>query len=247
MSVIDTLLDDFDADAPVAQVVVGAYWTAVALDTEPPRGGLASSLKGHPHTSGPPLPAAGHLETHSARELAEWLRSDRVAEASVGMAAYNALLDIDESACVEVNASEVILERCAGRRVAVVGHFPFVGDVAAKAASCQVLELRPRPGDLPAERADEVLPEADIVALTGTSLLNGTFDHLIDLCRPEAFVILLGASAPLTPRLFRHGVDAVAGTRVDDVSAVLRAVTQGATFRQISGKRKLTMMKETSA
>jgi hypothetical protein len=176
--------------------------------------------------------------------LAELLHSNSAVEASIGMAALNALLHVDEEICTEINAREVILERGAGRRVAVVGHFPFVQQVRQAAAECWVLELYPRPGDLSADQATEVLPQADVIALTGTSLINHTFDHLIGLCRPEAFIILLGGSAPLTPVLFDRGVDAISGTRVVDVPAVLKAVGQGATFRQIPGKRLLTMMRE---
>jgi hypothetical protein len=125
--------------------------------------------------------------------------------------------------------------------VAIVGHFPFVERVRQAADVCWVLELRPRPGDLSAAQAKELLPQADVVALTGTSLLNHTFDDLIALCRPEAYVVLLGASAPLSPVLLDRGVDAVSGTKVVDVPAALRAVGEGATFRQIPGKRLLTM------
>jgi uncharacterized protein (DUF4213/DUF364 family) len=85
------------------------------------------------------------------------------------------------------------------------------------------------------------LPEADVVALTGTSLVNHTFDGLIELCRPDAFVIVLGGSAPLTPVLLECGVDAVAGTLVVDAEAAMQTVAQGATFPQIKGKRLLTM------
>jgi len=45
------------------------------------------------------------------------------------------------------------------------------------------------------------------------------------------------------PVLFEWGVDALSGTRVADVGAVLSAVSQGASFRQIPGKRLLTMMR----
>ncbi|MEJ2209589.1 MAG: histidine kinase N-terminal 7TM domain-containing protein [Anaerolineae bacterium] len=124
-------------------------------------------------------------------------------------------------------------------------HFPFVERVRRAASACWVLELHPRPGDLPAEWAAEVLPRADVVALTGTSLINHTFDDLIALCRPGAFVLLLGGSAPLTPLLFDRGVDAVSGTRVVDVPAALQSVGQGATFRQIAGRQLLTMMRDT--
>ena len=244
MSTIEALLADLKSDAPVRQVLVGAFWTAVVLDTEPPRCGLASTLRAETHDAGPPVRQPGRLCEYSGRELAEWLRSPRILEASIGMAAFNALLDVDESACMDLNAEEVIVQRGAGRRVAIVGHFPFVERVRQAAGTCWVLELRPRPGDLAAGQAAEVLPQADVVALTGTSLLNHTFDDLIALCRPEAYVVVLGASAPLSPVLLDRGVDAISGTRVLDVPAVLCAVGEGATFRQIPGKRLLTMVRE---
>jgi uncharacterized protein (DUF4213/DUF364 family) len=243
MNTIETLLKSLQADAPVRQVLVGSFWTAVVLDTDPPACGLASTLRAETHHEGPPMPRAGRLLEHSGRELAVWLRSPRILEASVGMAAFNALLEVDEAACSEVNAEDVIVRRGAGRRVAIVGHFPFVERVRRAVEVCWVLELRPRAGDLSAGQANEVLPQADVVALTGTSLLNHTFDGLVGLCRPEAFVVLLGASAPLSPILFEHGVHAISGTRVVDVPAALQAVGEGATFRQIPGKRLLTMMR----
>ena len=244
MSIIETLLDSLRADVPVRRVLVGAFWTAVVLDTDPPRCGLASTLRPDTHPGGPPVPHAGHLLERSGRELAGWLRSSSTLEASIGMATFNALLKVDEAACKEINAAEVILERGTGRKVAIVGHFPFTERVRQAAELCWVVELHPRSGDLPAERAPEVLSQADVVALTGTSLINHTFDDLIGWCRPDAFVIVLGGSAPLTPVLFDYRVDAVAGTLVVDMPVALRAVGQGATFPQIPGKRLLTMMRE---
>jgi uncharacterized protein (DUF4213/DUF364 family) len=242
---IETLLASMTADAPIRQVLVGAFWTAVELDTELPRCGLASTLRGSVHDKGPPITHAGHLLDYSARNLASWLRSGSFAQTSIGMAAFNALLEVDEATCSETNAAEIVLSRAPGRRVGIVGHFPFVREVRQTAAECKVLEMEPRTGDLPATQANEVLPWADVVALTGTSLLNHTFDGLISLCRPDTFIILLGASAPLSPLLFEHRVDAICGTQLTDVPAALRAVSQGATFRQIPGRRLLTMIKQT--
>ncbi|MGD8465872.1 MAG: DUF364 domain-containing protein [Anaerolineae bacterium] len=243
MSTVDTLLHSLQADAPVRQVLVGSFWTAVVLDTHPLRCGLASTLRGEAHEAGPPVRAAGHLLERSGRELAELLRSSSVLEASIGMAAFNALLEVDEEACVPINAADVILQRGTGKRVAIVGHFPFVERVRQAAATCWVVELRPQPGDLPADLADEILPQADVVALTGTSLINHSFDDLLSLCRPDAFVLLLGATTPLCPLLFETGIDALSGTRVIEPQMVLRSVSQGATFRQIKrvgGLRLLT-------
>jgi uncharacterized protein (DUF4213/DUF364 family) len=242
--IIEALLDELDTDAPVCQMMMGAFWTAVVLDTYPVRCGLASTLRGETDHQGPPVPEAGRLLSYRARDLAQWCRSPRTLQASIGLATYNALLQVDEAACVEVNASHVICERGVDRRVAIVGHFPFVDDVRRVAKACWVLELRPRPGDLPADRADELIPQADVVALTSTSLINHTFDDLIRLCRPDSFVVMLGPSTPLCPVLFDSKVDVLSGTVVRDPERVLRSLSQGATFRQIKrggGLRLLTM------
>ena len=246
MKSINMLLNCLEMDAPVRQILVGAFWTAVLLDTEPVACGLASTLRAEGGGPWPPVTEPGRLQQRSGRQLAELLRSGRILEASIGMAAFNALLEIDESALTELNADEIILERGTGRRVAIVGHFPFIDRVRAAAAECWVLERHPGDGDLPAEQAAEVLPQADVVALTGTSLINHTFEELLALCRPDAFVLLLGPSAPLTARLFDLGVNAISGTRVHDPELVLRSLSQGATFRQIKrggGLRLLTWVK----
>ncbi|MGD2105292.1 MAG: DUF364 domain-containing protein [Anaerolineae bacterium] len=244
MLITETLLDDLQGDAPVREVLMGAFWTAVVLDADPVRCGLASTLRGESDHRGPPIPEAGDLLSFTARGLAQWMGAPQTLKASVGLAAYNALLGVDEQACVELNASDVIRHRAAGRRVAIVGHFPFVQDVRRTADTCWVLELNPRPGDVPARRADELLPRADVVAITSTSLINHTFDGLISLCCDDAFVIMLGPSTPLSPVLLAADVNVLSGTVVEDVEPVLRSISQGATFRQIKrggGLRLLTM------
>jgi uncharacterized protein (DUF4213/DUF364 family) len=245
--ITDDLLDSIQDDAPVRQLLVGAFWTAVVLDTDPPRCGLASTLRAETGGPWPPVRDAGRLKGRSGRELVGLLRSPRILEASIGLAALNALLEVDEGPLTEANAGEIIVERGTGRRVAIVGHFPFIERVREAAAECWVLELRPAAGDLPASQATSVLPLADVVALTGTSLLNHTFDELIELCRPGAYVLLLGPSVPFSPLLFQRGVDALSGTRVTDPEHVLLSVGQGATFRQIKrsgGLRLLTWTRE---
>jgi uncharacterized protein (DUF4213/DUF364 family) len=246
MRTIDRLLETLHADAPVQQILVGAFWTAVVLETDPPRCGLASTLRAETGGPWPPVVRAGRLMERSGCDLAEMLRSERILEASIGMAAANALLEVDETGLQEVNAEQIVLEQGAGRRVAIVGHFPFIERAQEVAAQCWVLELHPGPGDLSADQAGEILPHADVVALTGTSLINHTFDDLIGLCRPDAFVLLLGPSTPLSPVLFEAGVNALSGTVVDDTEQVLFSVGQGATFRQIKrrgGLRLLTWIK----
>jgi len=72
-----------------------------------------------------------------------------------------------------------------------------------------------------------------VVAITGTTLINGTFGDLMDSVAPGAYTVLLGPSSPLSAVLFDHGIDLVAGTDVVRIEPVMRAIKQGATYRQI--------------
>jgi uncharacterized protein (DUF4213/DUF364 family) len=249
VTIIDDLIASLDRAAVPREVRVGPYWTAVVVERGGElQGGLSTTLRNdsHPHRRSP-VENAGSLLDITAAELAELARSNSLIEASIGMATINALLDVDEADCTEVNASDIIIREGTGKRVAVVGHFPFIPQVREAAEELWVLELRPQPGDLPADRSPEIIPRADVVAITGTSLINRTFEHLMAMCRPDAYTIVLGGSAPLSRVLFGYGVDAVAGTKVVDVPAVLRAVSQAAIFRAIPGKRLLTMEAGASA
>jgi uncharacterized protein (DUF4213/DUF364 family) len=68
----------------------------------------------------------------------------------------------------------------------------------------------------------------------------------LKLCRPEALVMVLGPTTPLSPLLFDHGATIISGTLVIDEQAVMQTVSQGATFPQVEGVRKLTMVAQRS-
>lgn len=226
-------------DAPPRAVCVGAFWTVVWADQGC---GLAATQRDESLPHGRPVVRwAGHLLEHSVAELAGLVLSESLTEAALGMAAVNALVEVDLERCTQENAAELIARHGAGRDVVVVGHFPFVERLRSQVGSLQVLELRPRPGDLDASRAEEVLPEADLVAVTGTTLLNKTFDGLRRLWRPDAFVVLLGPTTPLSPVLFDYGVDVLAGTVVTDPPVALRHAAEGCIFRQMRGVRLVTL------
>jgi uncharacterized protein (DUF4213/DUF364 family) len=246
MGVIDALIGQTQHDARVLDVRIGLRWTIVVVEKNgQPVGGIAATVQRTPeHTITPPMPQAGNLLERSALELAGWIRSGNPLESGVGMAAINALLDVNMAQCRDLNAGDIIIRRGTGKRVVIVGHFPFIPGVRAVADTVWVLEQNPKGDDLPAACAPEVVPQADIVALTGMTLVNHTFADLIALCRPEALVLVLGGSTPLSPVLLDYGVHIAAGTRIVDVDAASRAISQGAGFRQIPGKRLLALERE---
>lgn len=234
-------------DAPVESVLIGTHWTAVVVENQGRhRCGLATSQRAqddHHHGAGPAVTDAGRLHRKSSRALAELVHSDSPAEISVGMAAINAALPLDESQWTDLNAKDLIAEKGTGKHVALVGHFPFVPQLREQVGQLSVMELRPRGDDLPAEAAPEIIPQADVVAITSLTLLNNTFEKLVPLCRPDALVLLLGPTTPLSPILFDYGVTLISGSIVEQIDPVLRTIGQGGNFRQVrrAGVRLVTM------
>jgi hypothetical protein len=244
VKILDDLISGLATDAPAREVRVGRFWTAVWSR----ECGLASTTGPGEHEHGASfVQDAGSLAGRSALELARLAYSNSTLEAGIGLAAINSLLEVDEARCVERNAGDLLIERGRDRRVALIGHFPFVPALREAAAQLSVLELRPRPGDTPAGEAELALPKADVVAITGSAFINHTLEHLLALCRADSFVMVLGPTTPLSTVLFDHGVDVVSGTRVVDPDLALRCLNQGATFRQIRGKRLLTLSRQPAA
>jgi uncharacterized protein (DUF4213/DUF364 family) len=184
------------------------------------------------------------LERIPAKELAGWIESDSPLRRSLGCAAINALLPRNPSLWVEQNAEKAILDHGRGKKGALIGHFPFVERIKGELKELNVLDLKPLGEDLPASAAPEVLPAADIVAITGMTFINHTLSPLLKLCRPDAFVILLGPSTPLSPILHKYGVNLLAGSIVENIPEVIGAVSQGGNFRQIhrAGVRLITQI-----
>jgi uncharacterized protein len=242
-SVIRRLLDSLPDDAPVTDIRIGTHWTVVVVETlNSRRAGLAATqMVIGPEHGRPLIRDAGNLLGKMGIELAALALADSPTERSLGFAAMNALLEVQVLSSEDQNAEQIILRMGKEKRVAIVGHFPFIARVRQEAKECWVLELNPGPEDVPASRAPELIPQADVVAITGMTLVNHTFDGVVSLCRRDAYVLVLGPSTPLSPVLFDYGVDALSGTVVEDIPAVLRGVSQGATFRQLTGRRLVTL------
>jgi len=238
MKIIDDLLSQLSYEAPLRDIRQGPFQTAVLTR----RCGLASTLHDGTHRhQRPPVGEAGFLMEKDARYLARMVYSESSMEAAIGMATVNSLLEVDESRCQELNAGALLAEKGRGKKVAIIGHFPFVPELAKDVRELWVIERNPWEGDLTEAEAEKMIPQADVVGITGTAFTNHTIEPLLNMCNPGAYVVVLGDTAPLSPVLFDYGIDAVSGTRVVEPETVLECVSQGATFRQIRGIKLLTM------
>ena len=237
MKVLDDLIASLDKDSTVKEVYSCALWTTVMTRNW----GLSSSFHDE-HPNHGRVRDVGHLRGKPALELAEYAKSDNLLEASIGMAAINSLIDIDETRYMTENAFDVLAQKGSGKNMAVVGHFPWTPMLKDIARKFWVIEQRPSGEDLPAEAAEDILPQADVVGLTGTSLINHTFPGLMKLCKSK-FVVMVGPTSPLSPVMFDYGVDVISGARVIQPQRMLACITEGAMFKQIEGLKLLSMRK----
>ncbi len=228
-----------EKQVPIRKVIVGVHWTLVASKYC----GLASTIMQQEQHGHSQVRDVGRLTDKSAQELAEWVFSDNLLEASIGMAAINSLLEIDEQSIQEINASEVIGRECHDKNLVVIGHFPFVEKMKTIARNCWVIEKRPFGDDFPAEKSKEFIPQADVIAITGTAFINHTIEDLLSLCSPSSLIMVLGPSTPMSPLLFDHGISFLSGSRVIDEESAITTIQQGASFPQVKGTRLFTMVK----
>lgn len=237
MKILSRLISSIKEDYRIHQIFTGVHWTAVVTKYC----GLSSTFQDPPpHRT---VKDVGSLTKKSALELAKYAKSNIQLEASIGMAALNSLLDVDEKQCIELNAFDELAEKGKGKKIAIVGHFPFIPKLRKLARTLWVLEMNLRPGDLPAEKAEEILPQADVIGITGTAFINHTVDELLGLCKKESWVMMVGGTTPLSPILFDYGVDMIAGSKVIDPQKAINCISQAATFRQIKGIKHLIMKK----
>jgi uncharacterized protein (DUF4213/DUF364 family) len=73
----------------------------------------------------------------------------------------------------------------------------------------------------------DLLPQAQFLAVTASTIVNGSLPGILALCR-GAFVVMIGPSTPLAPPLFDMGVNALSGFVARDVERLTAAVSEGA-------------------
>lgn len=223
------------------RAIAGRRWTAVEAEVDGElRCGLAATWDAPPEAERAPVAFESGA---SALDLARSLPQAEGLPASLAAAALNALLPRQPELWVDARVEDVLRARGRGRSVVMVGHFPFADALRTQVGRLTVLERRPRPGDLPEAAAGDILPSAEVVVITGLAFVNRSLPGLLAQCSPQAHVILAGASVPLSPVFFSHGVHQLCGSVVEDIDPVMQAVAEGLGFRRIhpAGIRRVTL------
>lgn len=223
--IYDAIIRSVPSGERIAKTSVGDSWSLV--ETEQGKVGIAMTTAG---STRPPLFSEGFAGTDvrvAARAVLSW----HFEEASLALAAINACLNT-EARMKESGCKEPYDNYCtrgldlSGKKLGIVGHLKMPEAVREAAAEYYILELHPRPGDYPASACEWILPDCDIVIITGSSLINKTLPRLLALC-PDAYTILAGPSVPLCPALLDLGIDRLAGLVINDSEEMKKRQASG--------------------
>lgn len=243
-------------DIAVERAVIGLFFTGVKLTTGH-AGACATPIKTIPEavccpSSAMAMPYPGKMKGKPARDVMKEAFSDHSIRRGVGIATVNALAE----SCWERRPNPLVELRRGidafdansfrpGDLTVVVGAFvPFLKELKRRKQPFLVLEKDPNtlkaeemPFYRPAEMAREVVPQADVLLMTGTTLLNDTLEDLLSWAKPEARVTVVGPTVGLLPDAFlARGANYLGGVRITDPDAFLDLLAEGGSGYHFFGR-----------
>ncbi|MDD5091361.1 MAG: DUF364 domain-containing protein [Candidatus Wallbacteria bacterium] len=211
---LDRILESIPDHLTVCEIMEFTNWMAVASL----RWGLAVMICGQPGLS-MPHQKGSYLGDYIGKPVkvsaGELLQSDNPLRAAAGMACLNSALPVPDQ-LFECNAIDPFAEVVKTAPSCFIGRFQEGVDWRDAGYPVDIVEFDPGPGDIHWNKADEVLGKAEIVFITGQTLMNGTFDQVISRTPHAKIRVLMGPSVPLTPALFSSGIHVVGSTLVVD-------------------------------
>jgi uncharacterized protein len=236
--------------------VVGLFFTGVKLSNGI-AGACATPIKTIPEAVCCPssvmaMPFPGKLRGRAALDLANEALGDNGIRRAVGIAAMNALADTcwrrrphpEAELRLGIDAFDAT-EIGPGDKVVVVGAFvPFLRELKRRHQPFLVLEQDPAtlksdelPFFRPAKEADNVVPGADVLLITGTTLINDTLEDLLALARSTARVTMVGPTVSMLPDAFlRRGADILGTVRITCPDAFLDVLAEGGSGYHFLGR-----------
>jgi uncharacterized protein (DUF4213/DUF364 family) len=253
----------------VERAVIGLFFTGVKLSNGL-AGACATPIKTIPEavccpSSAMAMPFPGKLRGRPALDLAREALGENGIRRAVGIAAMNALADTcwrhrphpEAELRLGMDAFDAT-EIHPGDNVVVVGAFvPFLRELKRRHQPFLVLEQDPAtlkadelPFFRPAEQAGTVVPQADVLLITGTTLINDTLEELLGLAKPTARVTMVGPTVSLLPDAFlRRGADILGTVRITAPDAFLEMLAEGGSGYHFLGRsaQKVVLVRRSAA
>lgn len=244
---LSSILGDEMNHLSVERAVAGQFFTAVKL---------SNGCAGACHSPAKPiitsnccanLPKsvllAGHLKGRPVGEFLADLWEDLGSCRAFGVAVINALADTAwrrRPAPGWTMVTGVDALKAAGlkpeEKMVMVGAFvSYIRALKTHHQKLAVLELTTAPFQademrfyVPADKAPDEISTADVVLMTGSTIVNDTMDDLLALARPDARVIVVGPSTPMLPDvLAAKGADMLGTIRINDADRFLDVLAEG--------------------
>lgn len=271
-AVADILGRDLELIA-VERAVIGLFFTGVKLAGIAADGSVAGSCA-TPRDAIPgdvccPVTArAAGYQALAGRPAAELMRDAVSANGlrrAVGIATLNALAelcwrrrphpDVDLLPGADAFAAAALRGK---EQVVLVGAFiPFLKELKRRGQPYLVLEQNPamlKPEEMPfyrpAAQAREIVPNADVLLVTGATLLNDTLEDLLAWARPEARVTVVGPTVGMLPDAFlARGADVLGTLRITQPDAFLDLLAEGGSAPHFLGgcAEKLVLTRKAGA
>lgn len=207
-------------DRVVSDAVLGLSLTAVELDHRDI--GLSYILRDRLPAGCSAFGFAQHIIGQPALEVARLvLEGWDDAQRGVGMAVITAATRALDLPNEPDTPTPFGLQVRLGDRVGMIGYIPPVVEQLIKiGAQVTIFDkgLTVSGGEGAAQvmdmsRQSEVLPQCDLMIITGTTLINGSIDKLLYLCQKAREIVLVGSSTPMLVEAFKGtGVTALAGS-----------------------------------
>jgi uncharacterized protein (DUF4213/DUF364 family) len=253
---IEQILGDEIDRITIERATIGLFFTGVKLNTGV-AGACATPLRSIPEavccpSSAMAMPFPGKLRGRPVRDLLKEVGAASGIRRAVGVATMNALADMcwqrqarqDVELLVGVDAYDAAAIGPTDHVVVVGAFVPFLRSLKRARQRFTVLEIDPatlKPDELPyfrpADQAAEVLPTAEVVLITGTTLVNDTLEALLPLCRADTKVVVVGPTVGLLPdALLRRGADVLGGIRITAPDAFLDVLAEGGSGYHFFGR-----------
>ncbi|OPL08928.1 MAG: hypothetical protein AVO33_08435 [delta proteobacterium ML8_F1] len=192
----------------IADVVVGISLVAVRLDNGAV--GVTYVLREELGQGCSIFPYVGQLVGQRAATVAQWTAGEEDSlKRSLGLAVLLGASMGQSLEDSETAGQPFGVDFQAGDLVGMVGYIrPVEKMIRPRVRDFfifdQGIELRGDLGEVrPMEEQATLLPQCDVVFLSGTTVLNGTLESLLEMCSGAREIILIGASTPMYPEAFK--------------------------------------------
>jgi uncharacterized protein (DUF4213/DUF364 family) len=256
---VGMIVDAFGSDLEmitIERAVFGLFFSGVKLSTG--HGGVCyTPVKEMPEavccpSSARAMPLSGRLKGRTAAEYLEYIFDKNILKRTLGIAALNALSTLywqlkpptDYTIQYGYNAFDDVDPRRYDYSVVVGALVPMLKKLISADADFTVMEMDSRTLKgkeldhyLPPSEADKCVPKADLMVITGVTVLNDTLLGLLEKRKPGAEIIVTGPTVSMLPdAFFKRGVTSLGGIVVTKADELLDLLCEGGSGYHFFGK-----------